>query len=51
MKSFTSIALYLALAARQVAGHATFQQLWVGGKDLISPIFPVQFMTFNYILC
>ena len=31
--------VYLALlgAAHQAASHATFQQLWVDGVDMISP--------------
>ena len=35
MKSilFTTLAAFFA---QQVAGHATFQQLWVNGQDMIS---------------
>ncbi|OBT97750.2 hypothetical protein VE01_04976 [Pseudogymnoascus verrucosus] len=33
MKSTTIISLIAALAAQQVAGHATFQDLWVDGVD------------------
>ncbi|OBT86921.1 hypothetical protein VE02_04414 [Pseudogymnoascus sp. 03VT05] len=36
MKSTTVISLIAALAAQQVAGHATFQDLWVDGVDEIS---------------
>lgn len=35
MKSYQFSAL-AALAAQQVMGHATFQQLWVNGVDQIS---------------
>lgn len=35
MKSTFAAAL-AALAAQKVAGHATFQQLWVDGTDYIS---------------
>jgi hypothetical protein len=35
MKSY-QLSLLAALAARQALGHATFQQLWVNGEDLIS---------------
>lgn len=40
MKSTTIISLVAALAAQQVAGHATFQQLWVDGVDEISSPLP-----------
>lgn len=33
MVSFLSITLVAVLAAQQVAGHATFQDLWVNGVD------------------
>lgn len=33
MRSSLATLLVTALAARNVAGHATFQQLWVGGVD------------------
>ncbi|KFX92782.1 hypothetical protein O988_07129, partial [Pseudogymnoascus sp. VKM F-3808] len=33
MKSATIISLVAALAAQQVAGHATFQDIWVDGTD------------------
>ncbi|OBT44023.1 hypothetical protein VE00_05661 [Pseudogymnoascus sp. WSF 3629] len=36
MKSTTIISLIAALAAQQVAGHATFQDLWVDGVDEIN---------------
>jgi hypothetical protein len=36
MKS-TFITALAALAAQEVASHATFQQLWVDGTDYISP--------------
>lgn len=36
MKSTFAAAALTALAARQVAGHAMFQQLWVDGTDYIS---------------
>jgi cellulase len=36
MKSSFAAAAMTALAARQVAGHAMFQQLWVEGTDYIS---------------
>jgi hypothetical protein len=35
MKS-VQISVLAALAAQQVMGHATFQQLWVNGVDQIS---------------
>jgi hypothetical protein len=35
MKSFASVIL-AALAAKEVAGHALFQDLWVDGVDMIS---------------
>jgi hypothetical protein len=40
MKSTTIISLIAALAAQQVTGHATFQDLWVNGVDEISPALP-----------
>jgi lytic cellulose monooxygenase (C1-hydroxylating) len=39
MKS-TFVAALTALAAREVAGHALFQQLWVDGTDYISQALP-----------
>jgi hypothetical protein len=36
MKSAIAAALTAALAAREVAGHAIFQELWVDGTDYIS---------------
>lgn len=30
------LSVFVALAAKQVAGHAIFQQLWVNGVDQIS---------------
>jgi hypothetical protein len=36
MKS-TFLAALTAIAAREVASHATFQQLWVDGTDYIRP--------------
>jgi cellulase len=33
MKTFLSATFIAALAAQQVAGHATFQDLWVNGVD------------------
>ncbi len=38
MKS-TFFSVLAALAAREVAGHAIFQQLWVDGVDMISRIY------------
>lgn len=35
MRSTFAAALAATLAAKQVAGHATFQQLWVDGTDYI----------------
>lgn len=35
MKSALRTAVF-GLAARQVAAHAIFQELWVGGTDMIS---------------
>jgi hypothetical protein len=32
-----TLSILAALAVEQVAAHATFQQLWVNGQDLISP--------------
>jgi len=29
------LSVFVALAAKQVVGHATFQQLWVNGVDQI----------------
>lgn len=41
MKSATIVTGVVALAT-SVAGHATFQELWVNGKDMIStPLLPV----------
>lgn len=37
MKS-TALTFAVALAVRQVAGHATFQALWVDGTDFISAL-------------
>lgn len=39
MKSTFAAAAITALAARQVVGHAMFQQLWVEGTDYISLLF------------
>jgi hypothetical protein len=36
MKSVLVAGLLAALSARDVVGHATFQQLWVGSTDMIS---------------
>ena len=36
------ISVVAALAGRQVAGHATFQQLWVNGVDQICIRNPVE---------
>jgi len=45
MKS-TILALAAALAAQEVAGHATFQDLWVNGVDQIGfPFKPSQSTT------
>ncbi|CAI6088399.1 unnamed protein product [Clonostachys chloroleuca] len=52
MKS-TLIAALTALAAKQVAGHATFQQLWVNGVDKICHPFnsPITSVESNDIRC
>lgn len=36
MKSTSVLAGLAALAAQRVAGHATWQELWVNGVDMIS---------------
>lgn len=46
MKS-TLLAVLTALAAQEVVGHATWQDLWVAGVDQISPLQDTDLSTMN----
>ncbi|OAA57431.1 glycoside hydrolase family 61 protein [Niveomyces insectorum RCEF 264] len=48
MKSSWTAAAYGLLAARQAAGHATFQDLWVAGTDMIR-ILILPFFFFSFL--
>ncbi|XXH00939.1 hypothetical protein Hte_007290 [Hypoxylon texense] len=50
MKSI-SLAALVALAARHVAGHATFQDFWINGVDMITSNSPITDVSSKDIAC